>query len=76
MTGYALKTSSYRTTKNEWLYDCKRIVEEVHLLLLIKKGSIVNSRSVKEYYIAPNIPYYTVIGQYKKAKYKIHSIKL
>ena len=76
MTGYALKTSSYRTAKNEWLYDRKREVGEVHLLFLIKKGSNVNSKSVKEYYIVPNIPYYTVIGQYKEADYRINSMEL
>ena len=76
MTGYALKTSSYRAAKNEWLYDRKRAVGEVHLLFLIKKGSNVNAKSVKEYYIAPNIPYYTVIGQYKEANYRINSMEL
>ena len=49
MTGYALKTSSYRAAKNERLYDYKRAVGEVHLFFLIKKGSNVNSKSVKEY---------------------------
>ena len=76
MIGYALKTSSYRAAKNERLYDYKRAVGEVHLLFLMKKGSNVNSKSVKEYYIAPNIPYYTVIGQYKEADYRINLMEL
>ena len=66
MTRYALKTSSYHAAKNERLHDCKRAVEEVHLLFLIKKSSNVNSKSVKEYYIAPNIPYYTFIALCQK----------
>ena len=66
MTAYALKTSSYLTAKNKRLYDCTRVVREIHLLFLIKKGSNVNSRSVKKYYIAPNLPYYTIVGQLKE----------
>ena len=76
MTGYALKTSSFWATKIEQLYDRKRAVGEAHLLFLIKKGSNVNAKSVKEYYIAPNIPYYTIIGQYKEADYRINSMEL
>ena len=76
MTGYALKTSSYWTAKNKRLYDCKKAVGEVHLFFLIKKGSNVNSKSVKEYYIAPNIPYYTIIGQYKEADYRSNLMEL
>ena len=62
--------------KNERLYDRKRAVGVVHLLFLIKKDSNENSKSVKEYYIAPNIPYYTVIGQYKEVDYRINSMEL
>ena len=76
MTRYALKTSSYRAAKNEQLYNRKRALGEVHLFFFIKKGSNVNSKSVKEYYIAPNIPYYTVIGQYKEADYRINLMEL
>ena len=73
MIGYVLKTSSYRAAKNEQVYDHKRPVGEVPL---IKKGSNVYSKSMKEYYIAPNIPYYTIIGQYKEADYRINSMEL
>ena len=76
MTGYTLRTSSYRAAKNEWLYDRKRTVPEVHLLFLIKKGSNVNAKKVREYYLAPNIPYYTVPGQYKEADYQINAMEL
>ena len=66
MTGYALKTSSYRMAKNERLYDCKRVVEEVHLLFLIKKDSNVNSKRMKEYYIAPTFNTTRSLGSIKR----------
>ena len=55
MTSYALKTSLYQVTKNEQLNDCKRAVEEVHLLFFIKNGSNVNSKNMKEYCITSNL---------------------
>ena len=76
MRGYVLKIFSYQAAKNKQLYDCKRAVEEVHILFLIKKGSNVNLKSVKEYYIVPNLPYYTITRQYKEAKFRINSMEL
>ena len=79
---YKTIQSVYRSSKNEHLDDAKTRAPPalVHLLFLFKRGDDCASRlrqNVRKEFVVPSdVPYYTDVGQYMEAKYRLYASEL
>ena len=74
--------SVYRASKNERLDDAKTHAPPalVHLLFLFKRGddraSHLRQNVRKEFTVPSDVPYYTDVGRYMEAKYRVYASEL
>ena len=79
---YETIQSVYRSSKNKRLDDAKTRAPPalVHLLFLFKRGEDHASRLLqnvrKEFTVPSDVPYYTDVGRYMEAKYRVYASEL
>ena len=79
---YETIQSVYRSSKNERLDDTKTRAPPafIHLLFLFKHGgdcaSCLPQNVKKEFTVPSDVPYYTDVGRYMEAKYRLYASKL
>ena len=82
LSEYETIQSVYRASKNECLDDAKTRAPPavVHLLFLFKRGddpaSLLRQNVRKEFTIPSDVPYYTDVGRYMEAKYRVYASEL
>ena len=82
LSEYKTIQSVYRASKNERLDDTKTRVPPalVHLLFLFKRGddraSRLRQNVRKEFTVPSDVPYYTDVGRYMEAKYRVYASEL